>query len=112
MSIEELMTYLVTPVAQVLLIMGLAEVIKRLNIMPNKFIPVVDIVMGILLSIAVYWSYGIVKAVLAGIAIGLSACGLFSGIKNVTQPQWTFNDDGNEMIEDGEDYEDEDNTTK
>lgn len=111
MSIDQLMTYLVTPVAQVMLIIGLAEVIKKLNIMPNNFIPVADLAMGILLSIAVYWSHGIVNAVLAGIAIGLSACGLFSGIKNVTQPQWTFSEDAEEMIEDGEEYEDEDNTT-
>lgn len=112
MSIDELMTYLVTPVAQVLLIIGLAEVIKRMNVMPSKFIPLADLAMGIVFSIAVYWSYGIVNAVLAGIAIGLSACGLFSGIKNVTQPQWTFSEDANEMIEDGEVYEDEDNTAK
>ena len=112
MSINDLITYLVTPVAQVMLIIGLAEVIKKLDIMPTNFIPVADLVMGIAMSIAVYWSYGIVNAVLVGIAIGLSACGLFSGIKNVTQPQWTFSDDADAMIEDGEDYEDEDNTTK
>ena len=112
MSIDQLMTYLVTPVAQVMLIIGLAEVIKRLNIMPANFIPVADLVMGIVLSIAVYRNHGIVNAVLAGIAIGLSACGLFSGIKNVSQPQWTFSEDAEEMIEDGEEYEDEDNTTK
>lgn len=111
MSIDQLITYLVTPVAQVMLIIGLAEVIKRLNIMPNNFIPVADIAMGIIFSLAVYWNHGVVNAVLAGIAIGLSACGLFSGIKNVTQPQWTFNEDGDEMIEDGEDHADENNTT-
>ena len=110
MSIEQLMTYLVTPVAQVMLIIGLAEVIKKLEIMPTNFIPLADLAMGILMSIAVYWSHGIVNAVLAGIAIGLSACGLFSGIKNVSQPQWTFSEDANEMIEDGEEYADEDRT--
>ena len=49
----------------------------------------------------------------SGIALGLSACGLFSGIKNVSQPQWTFNEDSTEeLIEDGDIYENEDNTAK
>lgn len=83
----ELLTYLVTPAAQVLIIIGLAEVVKRLGI-DAKFIPLVDLVLGIAGGLLVYTLYqgmGVVEGIMLGIACGLSACGLFSGVKNVTE---------------------------
>ena len=57
--------------------------------------------------------YGMTESVIVGIALGLSACGLFSGIKNISQPQDTFNADSlNELVEDGDIYGNEDNTAK
>ena len=115
MDIADLIKYLLTPVAQVLLIIGIAEMIKRLGV-PAKFIPLIDLALGLVSGIGIYglsMDYPIYQAVLVGIALGLSACGLFSGIKNVSQPQWTFNEsDIEELIEDGETYEDEDYTAK
>lgn len=84
MNADELITYLVTPVAQVALIMGLAELIKRLGL-DKRWIPLIDLALGILSGVVVYGQYGLVNGVIIGIALGLSACGLFSGIKNVME---------------------------
>lgn len=84
---DEIVKYLLTPAAQVALIIGLAEVAKRLNF-PKQFIPLFDLVFGLLSGILVYGvflDYGIVQGVLIGVFIGLSACGLFSAVKNVKE---------------------------
>lgn len=89
MEINELITYLLTPVAQIALIMALAEVVKRLGL-NTKFIPLVDLGLGIVSGLVVYWAhlgFSPVEGILLGIALGLSACGLFSGIKNVTEKE-------------------------
>lgn len=82
---NELMKYLFTPVAQVGLICGIAEVFKKFGI-DKKWIPIIDIIFGIISGLCVYTGaqgYTITEGVVLGIALGLSACGLFSGIKNV-----------------------------
>lgn len=87
MDINELMTYLLTPMAQVAVIIGLAEIIKRAGL-DAKYIPVLDIILGLISGVCVYgymMEYGIAKGILLGIALGLSACGLFSGIKNTVE---------------------------
>lgn len=87
MDINELMTYLLTPMAQVAVIIGLAEIIKRAGL-DAKYIPVLDIFLGLISGVCVYgymMGYGIAKGILLGIALGLSACGLFSGIKNTVE---------------------------
>lgn len=87
MDINELMTYLLTPMAQVAVIIGLAEIIKRAGL-DAKYIPVLDIILGLISGVCVYgymMDFGIAKGILLGIALGLSACGLFSGIKNTVE---------------------------
>lgn len=87
MNTNEIITYLLTPVAQVALIMGLAEVCKRMGL-AKRWIPLVDLVLGILSGVAVYGQalgHGTVNGIILGIALGLSACGLFSGIKNTME---------------------------
>lgn len=86
MNTEELLVYVLSPTAQVGIIIGLAEIIKRLGV-PSKWIPVVDVVLGLILGVLVNGllaGYGIAQGVLVGVALGLSACGLFSGVKNVS----------------------------
>jgi hypothetical protein len=88
MNLDELIKYLLTPVGQIAIIMALAEMIKRLDIVPKKFIPLIDVVLGIISGLLVFgysMELGAIKGVILGLAIGLSACGLFSGIKNVTK---------------------------
>lgn len=88
MDINELITYLLTPVAQVALIIGVAEVVKRQNWFSKNYIPILDLILGILSGVLVYGvmlEHGIGIGIIIGIAEGLSACGLFSGIKNVRE---------------------------
>lgn len=87
MDINELLTYLFTPVAQVAVIIGLAEIIKRVGV-ESKYIPVIDLALGLVSGVFVYGfilEYGIAQGIILGIALGLSACGLFSGIKNTLE---------------------------
>lgn len=87
MDVKELIEYLVTPVAQVAMIMAIAEMLKRLGV-PDKAIPVVDLIIGLISGVCVYGialGYGALNGILLGFALGLSACGLFSGIKNVAE---------------------------
>jgi len=85
METSDIISYLLTPAAQVALIIGLAEVAKRLGL-DKRFIPILDLVLGLASGIFVFGlalGYGVVNGIMVGIACGLSACGLFSGIKNV-----------------------------
>lgn len=85
MEVKDLLVLLVTPTTQVALIIALAELIKGLGC-PTKFIPLIDLGLGILSGILVFGilcDVGIPYGILIGIALGLSACGLFSGIKNL-----------------------------
>ena len=87
MDVNELIKYLLTPVAQIAMIIGLAEIVKKFGL-DSKFIPVFDLVIGIISGVAIYGialEYGIMEGIVLGIALGLSACGLFSGIKNTLE---------------------------
>ena len=87
MDIKDLVTYLLTPVAQVALIMALAEVAKRIGL-KTKWIPLLDLGLGIVAGLMVYTAhlgYSPVEGVVVGIACGLSACGLFSVVKNLIE---------------------------
>lgn len=82
----DLISYLVSPVSIIGLIIGLAEIAKLLNV-DSKLIPLVDLMLGLFFGICLYglfFGYGIVQGAVIGIALGLSACGLFSGFKNVS----------------------------
>lgn len=85
MNTSELINYLITPVAQVALVMAIAEAAKIIGL-KSRFIPILDVVVGILfgiLTFTVYQNMQVIEGIILGLAIGLSACGLFSGIKNV-----------------------------
>lgn len=87
MEINELIAYLLTPAAQVALIIALAELIKRLGL-DKRYIPLVDLALGITSGVVIYTIYMAmhpIEGVVLGIALGLSACGLFSGVKNVAE---------------------------
>ena len=87
MDINELLTYLLTPVSQIALIMALAELVKKIGL-DARYIPLVDLGLGILSGVMIYTVYSgmqVIEGVVLGIALGLSACGLFSGVKNVSE---------------------------
>jgi len=78
---EELLVYAGIPA--VLLIMGIAELIKNLGFNP-KFIPVINLILGLVAGIGLNTD-DIVKGIFVGLAVGLSASGLYSGVKNTKQ---------------------------
>ena len=102
MDINEFVNNVATnPIAQVAVIMGIAEVVKRQEIFENKFIFVLDLVLGLLMGVGVYilsMGYPVYEGILAGLGLGLSACGLFSGVKNMRESY-----DSPEILEDKED---------
>ncbi len=61
------------------LTLGLTEVVKRLNIVNERFYPLVSLTIGILLALS-QGMYG-----LEGIIVGLSASGLYSGVKRTLE---------------------------
>ena len=63
--------------------MGLVDVAKRAGL-PSKYAPVVSIAIGIILGIATNIGNA-QKGIITGIAIGLSASGLYSGTKALTK---------------------------
>lgn len=65
---------------------GLVEVVKRLGL-NAKFAPVIAILVGLALSIVVYFLQGtqLLSAILTGLVVGLSSVGLFSSVKSVGQ---------------------------
>lgn len=85
MNTSEIIEYLLTPAAQVAMIMALAEVIKRSGF-NSKYIPLIDLILGLISGIfvsGIIMGYGFGKGIIMGIALGLTACGTFSGFKNV-----------------------------
>lgn len=85
MSFDELIVELLTPASQVALIIALAEVCKKIGV-ETRWIPLIDIFLGLLSGVFIYgmmMKKGVANGLLVGIALGLCACGLFSGVKNV-----------------------------
>lgn len=67
----------------VALIMGISEVLKKQGFNP-KFLPVVNVGLGLLAGIALNLD-DVTKGIFIGLAVGLSAIGLYSGPKNVSE---------------------------
>lgn len=87
MDMQDFIAYLLTPTAQVALIIGIAELVKKIG-MKSKYIPLFDLGFGLASGIGVYGfalGYGWLNGIMLGLAFGLSACGLFSGIKNLVE---------------------------
>ncbi len=106
MDTNELIKYLISPAGQVAFIMAFAEVVKRLELFAPKFIFIVDMVLGAILGIAIFWVYqGMhpILAVIAGIAEGFIASGVFSGVKNLME---TY-DNPEFVVDEGEEIEEE-----
>lgn len=71
-------------IALVPVIVGLTELLKRTGV-PNKFLPVVALFLGLFLAFYYLVPGDPKQAVLLGIVLGLSSIGLFSGTKNTIQ---------------------------
>jgi hypothetical protein len=78
---EELLSYAGIPA--VFLIIGIAELLKKIGF-NSKFIPVVNVVLGLVAGVALNPG-DILAGIFTGLAVGLSAGGLYSGTKNVKE---------------------------
>ncbi len=71
-------------IALVPLIIGISEVIKRAGI-NIKFIPICNLILGLAFGIGFVNPNDIRMGIIQGLFIGLSASGLYSGVKNVAE---------------------------
>ena len=65
-------------------IIALAELLKKVGI-NAKYIPIADLILGLVAGFVYLYPGDVKMAVLYGIIAGLSAAGLYSGVKNVSQ---------------------------
>lgn len=65
-------------------VIGVSEVIKKMGF-NAKYIPIVNIIIGVAGGIMYVSPVDIRAGVLQGVIVGLSASGLYSGVKNVSQ---------------------------
>ena len=71
-------------IAIVPFILGIVELFKQIGL-PNKFCPVVGVVLGIVIGIVYISPADVTKGILVGASLGLSAVGLYSGTKNTKE---------------------------
>lgn len=64
------------------IIMAISEMIKGFGF-PKKFIPLVNIALGLVVGFFAIEADSIVTSVITGLVLGLSASGLYSSSKNV-----------------------------
>lgn len=69
------MDLLIYGFSAVAIVIGLTQVVKRF--VPERFIPLLSIVFGVLLAVAGSWGYFSAGVIVKGIVIGLSASGLW-----------------------------------
>lgn len=65
-------------------IIAIGEGIKKTNTINVKYLPLIDVVLGVVIGV-VYGSGDIRMDVFQGLIMGLTAAGLYSGVKNVGQ---------------------------
>ena len=71
-------------IAIIPLVIGLSEVIKRLGF-NVKYIPLINLFFGLAAGILLINPNDIKAGIIQGLFIGLSASGLYSGVKNIAQ---------------------------
>lgn len=81
------MEFTLTMSAVVAIIMGLAQAIKLATGLNPKFVPVLDLLLGVALMYLYSFIEGLTlpHIIFYGLVAGLSACGLFSAGKNVLE---------------------------
>lgn len=73
-----------TGIAIIPTIMGLSHIAKQLGF-PVKFLPLLSLVLGVGASMLFFYHGNLKAAILQGFYLGLSASGLYSSTKNVTE---------------------------
>lgn len=83
MDLSMLSEYLVIGVVGICLCVG--YVIKNsLDFIPNKYIPLIMLILGVTINIVINWKTGInANTILAGMLSGLASTGLHQAFKNL-----------------------------
>ncbi len=83
MDLSVLSEYLVIVVVGICLCVG--YVIKNsLDFIPNKYIPLIMLILGVTINIVINWKTGInANTILAGMLSGLASTGLHQAFKNL-----------------------------
>ncbi len=83
MDLSMLSEYLVIVVVGICLCVG--YVIKNsLDFIPNKYIPLIMLILGVTINIVINWKTGInANTILAGMLSGLASTGLHQAFKNL-----------------------------
>lgn len=68
----------------VTVIIALGEIIKKMEVLPVKYLPIINVVLGVVAGI-VYLDGAIEETVLQGLIIGLTASGVFDLSKAKTK---------------------------
>lgn len=71
-------------IAIIPLLIGILEIFKKLGV-NQKIIPVISLIIGVGLGIALFAAGDLKSGIVQGIYIGLSAVGLYSGTKNTIE---------------------------
>jgi len=71
-------------VAIIPLIVGIVELCKQIGL-PNKFAAVLSAILGVVIGLVYVAPENPPKAILVGLSMGLSASGLYSGVKNTVE---------------------------
>ena len=66
------------------IIVGISQVIKNIGF-PSKFIPLLNVLIGVGISFLVFEGIGWHEQVLQGLVVGLSASGIYDQSKNLNQ---------------------------
>ena len=62
------------------IVIGLVQVAKTMGL-PSRYAPLLAIILGVLGLLVITWFAPEAKVVFTGIVVGLTACGLYSGVK-------------------------------
>lgn len=76
---NEYLTLVLVPI-----LIGILEVIKKAELFNSKFIPIVSLILGVILGI-IFTGFNLKDGIIAGLFIGLSSVGLYSGTTNVIE---------------------------
>lgn len=74
----------ITDVLIIAVIIGLVELVKRLEWLPVKYLPLLSLVLGVIAGV-IYLEGTLKIKIILGIVMGLSACGLFDQSKLITK---------------------------
>jgi len=61
-------------------VIGVVQVAKQMGL-PTKFAPLVAVLFGVIAAIGLSFFQATFAVIITGVIIGLSACGLYSGVK-------------------------------